>query len=463
MMINNKLGCKILNLCTLVFSVLLAGCSSDDSEKYQPITTITNPDSVEVNQNTSIVISFLGNDSNVPSDAIINISSATYGTASLQNNNTPETVLDDSILYTPDTNYVGTDSITYTICSLTNNEDCVDGTITITVLPVSGVAYTIDQEPYQSLSEYLFFEAPLNELTPTYGVIPYEPISSLFSDYAHKKRFVWMPTGVSATYVEDGDVLNFPVGTILIKNFFYENVQPVGETVIIETRLMLRTTNGWQFANYVWNDDQTDAFYDMEGSFKSIEWLEEGVLKNVNYRIPSASECFTCHKSAAVSIPIGPKPQNLNKNLVYSGTEMNQLQKLIEFGYLENTIPQVINTVVEWNDESHPIDLRLRSYVDINCAHCHSDETHCFYRPMRFAFNESDDNVNLGVCVEPQEQFDGLTYITSPGDINRSMLHFRVSTTLAQRRMPLLGRTLVHEEAVEMIEEWINSLNINCQ
>ncbi|MCB0439502.1 MAG: hypothetical protein KDD20_12250, partial [Mangrovimonas sp.] len=99
---------------------------------------------------------------------------------------------------------------------------------------------------------------------------------------------------------------------------------------------------------------------------------------------------------------------------------------------------------------------------DINCAHCHSDDRHCNYRPMRFAFNESWDEANLGVCVEPQELFDGLNYIVSPNNINRSMLYFRVSTTLAQRRMPLLGRTLVHEEAVALIEDWINSLTTTC-
>ena len=462
-MVNNNWGYKILNLTFLVLAGVITACSSDDSDKYQPISTVTNPDNVELNQNTSVVISFLDNDSSVPLNGIIPISSPSNGNAVLQNNNTLDTVLDDTILYTPNSDYVGIDSISYTICSATNSEDCVDGTISITILPVSGVAYTIDQEPYQSLSEYQFFDGPINELVPAYGVIPYELINALFSDYANKKRFIWMPNGVSATYVSDGVPLNFPVGTILIKNFYYDNVQPNNETVLIETRLMLRTSNGWQFANYVWNDEQTDAFYDMNGGYKNIEWLENDVLKNTNYRIPEANECFTCHQDAAVSTAIGPKPQNLNKNLVYSEVEMNQLQKLIEIGYLENTIPQIINTVVAWDDESQPIDLRVRSYVDINCAHCHSDDRHCFYRPMRFAFNESGDDVNLGVCVEPQEQFGGLTHIVSPGNINRSMLHFRLSTTLAQRRMPLLGRTLVHEEAVEMIEEWINSLNINCQ
>jgi hypothetical protein len=28
--------------------------------------------------------------------------------------------------------------------------------------------------------------------------------------------------------------------------------------------------------------------------------------------------------------------------------------------------------------------------------------------------------------------------------------------------MPLLGRTLKHQEGVQLIEEWINSLTMNC-
>lgn len=462
-MVNNNWGYKILNLTFLVLAGVITACSSDDSDRYQPISTVTNPDTVELNQNTSVVISFLDNDSSVPLNGIISISSSSNGNAVLQNNNTLDTVLDDTILYTPNSDYVGIDSISYIICSATNSEDCVEGTISITVLPVSSVAYTIDQEPHQSLSEYQFFDGPINELVPTYGVTPYEPISALFSDYAHKKRFMWMPEGVSATYVSDGDPLNFPVGTILIKNFYYDNVQPNNETVLIETRLMLNTSNGWQFANYIWNDEQTEAYYDMGGGYKNIEWLENGVLKNTNYRIPEASECFTCHKYDTYSVPIGPKPQNLNKNLVYSDVEMNQLQKLVEVGYLENTIPQVINTVVEWDDETQPLDLRMRSYIDINCAHCHSDNGHCFYRPMKFPFSLTEDPVNMGICVEPENQFGGLTYIVSPGNINRSMLRFRVNTNIGNQKMPLIGRNIIHEEAVVMIEEWINSLTIICE
>ena len=327
----------------------------------------------------------------------------------------------------------------------------------------SPVVYEIDQQLFPLLSQYNFFEGVLKDLNPVYGVIPYEPISALFVDYAHKKRFIWMPEGAKANYVNDYSTLDFPVGTILIKNFYYDNVQPHNTTKILETRLMLKQSNGWQFANYLWNEEQTEASLDLTGRNIPVEWIENGETKNVTYRVPSAAECYTCHKTGETSSPIGPKPQNLDRNYPFATGLQNQLEKLIDFGYLNNNLPFSISSVVNWEDTSQPIDLRVRSYVDINCAHCHFDDGHCNYRPMRFAFHENEDLTNMGVCVEPEELFDGLNDIVSPRDPNRSMLYFRISTTMQQRRMPLLGRTLVHQEAVEMIEEWINSLTITCE
>ena len=90
----------------------------------------------------------------------------------------------------------------------------------------------------------------MKNLAPVYGVVPYELSSPLFSDYAHKKRFIWMPAGVSATYVADNKILDFPVGTVLIKTFYYTTIQPGNVTKIIETRLMIRKDDGWKFYEY---------------------------------------------------------------------------------------------------------------------------------------------------------------------------------------------------------------------
>lgn len=341
-------------------------------------------------------------------------------------------------------------------------------------VPVSPVVVDLTQVPYPKLSDYKFFEGEMKNLTPALNVIPYEPASVLFSDYAHKKRFVWMPVGSKATYNGDGNILELPVGSALIKTFYYDNVQnfAAGSTRIIETRIMIRKATGWIFADYVWNAAQTEALLDNAGSFTQVDWLENGTPKTANYRIPSEEQCIVCHKrreivngnETTVYTPIGIKPQNLNFNRNYGSVSKNQLTKWIEQGYLENnfTFPTAANTTIDYNDTSKPLELRVRSYFDINCAHCHANDRHCDYRPMRFAFNETANNLtNMGVCVETQDMQDfdpALSKIITPGNINRSMLYFRLNTVDEAYRMPLHGRTVIHEEGVQMIEQWINTL-----
>lgn len=329
--------------------------------------------------------------------------------------------------------------------------------------PVSPVVLDLNAVPYANLSTYKFYDGPMKDLVPAYKVIPYDLNSTLFTDYAHKKRFIWMPEGVQATYEGDGTLINFPTGTVLIKNFYYDNVQPSNTTRILETRLMIRKADGWIFANYIWNDQQTEAILDMNGAYVDISWTENGTTMNTNYRIPSEVECLTCHKTGDTPAPIGPKPQNLNKNFTYAGGAQNQLSKWIQEGYLANSLPQNIVSTVDWTDESKPLDLRVRSYLDINCAHCHAESGHCDYRPIRLAFHETESEVNQGVCVEAQQTFNSTQrFIVAKGSALRSVMHYRMNTNDEAARMPLMGRTVIHTEAIQMIEQWINSMDTPC-
>lgn len=332
---------------------------------------------------------------------------------------------------------------------------------------VSPVVLDLEAIPYPKLSDYNLFKAPLSTLQPVYGVIPYEPISSLFSDYASKKRFIWMPENVSATYISDEASLNFPTGTILIKSFYYDHVLPSNTTKILETRLMIKKDDEWVFANYVWNEEQTEAYFDIKGSFVPLRWNQNGSVKEVNYRIPNGVECVTCHNSSEKPLPIATKPQNLNKTYNYSSGNQNQLQKLKDFGYLSD-FPNQVQTMVDYHDTSQNLELRVRSYLDINCAHCHSDHGFCNYRSMRFQFDQTEQAENIGVCQTPDEDIsiyiDGTpTHIVKPGNHEASVLYYRLNTTKENIRMPLRGRTLIHEEAVQMVSQWINSLEDNCE
>jgi uncharacterized repeat protein (TIGR03806 family) len=340
---------------------------------------------------------------------------------------------------------------------------------------ISPVSVNLSTVPYPKLSDYHFFDGPLKNLSPSLDVLPYKPASSLFSDYAHKKRFIWMPKGVKATYNGDGNILELPVGAAIIKTFYYDNVQPSNSTKIIETRVMIRKSTGWIFANYIWNSEQTEAFLDLNGSYQDISWTDEnGQTKNVNYRIPSEVQCITCHKTKqiingneeTIYVPIGIKPQNLNFNYTYSNETKNQLIKWMEVGFADNfNLPTPTNTAVNYEDSSQPIALRARSYLDINCAHCHTENKHCDYRPMRFAYSQTGGslgNTNMGVCVNTEDMQgfpSSLAKIVSPGNIYKSMLFYRINTTDETYRMPLHGRTLIHTEGVTLIEQWINSLS----
>jgi uncharacterized repeat protein (TIGR03806 family) len=323
-----------------------------------------------------------------------------------------------------------------------------------------GVSVDLSKVPYPKLSEYKFFTGEMKEHIPAEGVIPYKPASSLFTDYALKKRYVWLPSNTKANYVSDGEIINLPIGSVLIKTFYYDNVQPSGNTKIIETRLMIRKSSGWIFAEYVWNDDQTEATLQMNGSFVSISWLQNGTPKSTNYRIPSDIECLTCHKTNNQPVPIGIKPQNLNTYYPYSTGTANQLQHWVSKGILNNNLPANIESTIDYNDASQPLKLRLRSYLDINCAHCHKEDSHCDYRPLRLAFSETSQSINMGVCVDPDEFIDpSLVKIILPGNFNKSMMHFRLSSTSESTRMPLLGRTLVHDEGVQLLKDYILSIN----
>jgi len=104
-----------------------------------------------------------------------------------------------------------------------------------------GVNYTLGDPPHARLSQYQFFNGELKNLEPEEGVLPYDLNSPLFSDYAHKARFVWMPEGQAANILEDG-TFDMPAGSIWIKHFYYENDErdlSLGRR-IMETRLLIQ-------------------------------------------------------------------------------------------------------------------------------------------------------------------------------------------------------------------------------
>lgn len=324
------------------------------------------------------------------------------------------------------------------------------------------VAMDVAAKPFEKLSDYHFFKGVLKNLEPNDRVLPYDVITALFTDYAHKARFVWMPEGATAKYVKD-EVLDFPVGTVLIKNFFYEideqNAQKGRR--IIETRLLVKRKDKWDALAYVWNDEQTEATLNIVGDSKKVDYTNaKGKAVHIDYTVLNKNECKNCHNLNNVLMPIGPKVRYLNKDYLFADGLKNQLEKWASIGYLTgyNATANATNKIADaFNPMSGTTEHRAKSYLEINCAHCHRREGSANNSGLFLLLSEQNPE-SWGIMKSPvaagAASGDNL-YDVVPGKPDESILVYRITENDPEVRMPELGRSVTHVEGVELVRQWI--------
>ena len=327
---------------------------------------------------------------------------------------------------------------------------------------IAGVS--IGDKPYDKLSEYGFFQGALSDMTPMDRVLPYDLNNPLFSDYAHKARYVWMPEGSSANYTDEG-LLDFPKDAVLIKSFYYQNDETdltKGHRVI-ETRLLINNGEQWEARSYVWNDEQTEAYYDVVGDIKKVTWIDsDGQQNNVDYIIPNKNQCKGCHYYDHQQMPIGPRVGNMNKDFAYNDGTMNQLSKWKAVGYLKNLPNNEIPLWATWDDpNSGDIHRRAMAYLDINCRHCHNPQGPANTTGLTLEANALPDD-HIGIyksSVAAGAGTGGHGYNIVPGNPEESILYYRMASTETAAMMPELGRRMVHKEGLALIKGWIEQMD----
>ena len=317
-----------------------------------------------------------------------------------------------------------------------------------------------DDLAYETLSEYHFFRPPIHKLFPNDRVVPYDLITPLFSDYSEKARFVWMPPGSSAKAGETGDIL-FADGTVLIKNFYYQdNERDPGK--IVETRLLVKRKSGWDPLTYIWNDDQSEAFLEIAGDFKEITATDhQGKEFTIDYVIPNKNQCKGCHERDRKIVPVGPVLKNLNRDFTYVDGVKNQLVKWSELNYLDEYDP-VRDTfkMADWADPEANLHDRALAYLEVNCGTCHRSDGPANVSGLHLTSDESN-LFNLGVFKAPVSAGKGSgghSYDIVPGDPDASILVYRMESLEPGAMMPELGRKLVHKEGVQLIRDWISGM-----
>ncbi len=300
------------------------------------------------------------------------------------------------------------------------------------------------------LSSFGFFEGGADR--PSSALLSYTLRTPLFTDYAEKQRFLYLPAGTSYSIASDGR-LQFPVGSALIKSFGYHDAS--GRLNVIETRVLLHRAEGWVALPYVWKADGTDAELKVGGARKPVEFMKPGgKAMAISYAVPNKNQCKQCHSTKDSVMPVGPVWQNL----LFPSAKVQQA--FARRAAKDGPRP---HAEAKWDDgKSGRLNDRALAYLRVNCGHCHKP-TGSASNSGLFYDDHARNDAALGIGKRPVAAGRGsgnFDFVIEPGHPERSILIYRMKSTDPGIAMPELGRATAHDEGVALLEAWIRSMPV---
>ncbi|MEO8351371.1 MAG: PQQ-dependent sugar dehydrogenase [Chthoniobacteraceae bacterium] len=328
-----------------------------------------------------------------------------------------------------------------------------------------GLYRLIPREPNVASRPFprLLSETGLVTDTPTLrnapGVIAYAINAPGWHDGATSEHGIAMPPG---TFLRPGGDVVWPWkvddGIVLFQTLTLEGRR-------IETRVLQRQDGDWAAYSYLWNAAQTDAeLVSADGGKVELampigtrEWL-----------VPSRTDCLTCH-SAVAGNALTMNAYQLNRTFAAKDSP-NQIRWLERNDLLrvENLAPPNTPSPLyqrrpvdapryETNDANASTETRARTYLAVNCAHCHVNNGG---GNASMEMEIWKDLVDAHLLGEPPRHgtfgIDGASII-APGDPGRSVLVPRISMR-GPGQMPPVGSLQPDAAGVAKLIEWITSL-----
>ncbi|MBW3542469.1 MAG: PQQ-dependent sugar dehydrogenase [Planctomycetes bacterium] len=344
----------------------------------------------------------------------------------------------------------------------------------------------------QTLSETGLF-ASVADHQPATGVIDYSIRAEPWADGARAERLIGVPGRARLAYQTANNVqvglvrghFDYPSDTVFAKTLSLQTAPSVWRR--IETQLLHRDGDTWRAYTYAWNDDGSDAtLVPAEGLDRTFAVVaqkrgqspedlpseersaagggQSPFLGHVRqtWRYAARTECLVCHTTRAGSIH-GFNPAQLDRTHEREGANDHQLRALVRDGLFDAPGPALAALGVSFPElhdphvESLPLEERARSYLHVNCAHCHrrgGGGTAKFELRKELPLGKT-----LAVGERPsQGTFDIYgAEVIAPGDPYRSVLLYRMAK-LGGGRMPHIGSSVVDERGVRLIRDWIASL-----
>jgi hypothetical protein len=286
--------------------------------------------------------------------------------------------------------------------------------------------------------------------------LPFSPQYALWSDGAKKSRWMHLPKG---TFIDgrNPDVWQFPVGTRFWKEFRFNRRA--------ETRFIERGRDGWHFAAYVWNADETEATLAPEqGILRSVE-----IRDGIRHSIPSRADCRVCHEAGPVhalgvtALQLSPDRDPNAPHAETPPEDAVDLRALIARGLIRG-LPAYVTRTPPRIAAPTPLSRAALGYLNANCGGCHTGtgELSSLSFALNYTLNRpaGQPAPALATAVDKPSKFrvpgmpDAINRLCS-GHPDTSVVVQRMSSRNPLVQMPPLGTHLVDEEAVALIRRWI--------
>jgi gliding motility-associated-like protein len=215
-------------------------------------------DPVSTPEDVAVIVSIFANDTDVPTTGTLVVTQPTNGVVTVNDNGTPNDPSDDIVTYTPNPNYNGVDTFTYTICdnALPTPNCSTPATVTVTVTPKSLIA--LNDETYTFASNVggtipLFSNDTLNGVPITAGQVTVTIIGN---------------AGINGLVVDPiSGVMTIPIGTPEGNyTVIYSIFDPITNQIDQANAIIIIKLNELEINNaFTPNGDGVNEFFEISG------------------------------------------------------------------------------------------------------------------------------------------------------------------------------------------------------
>ena len=322
-------------------------------------------------------------------------------------------------------------------------------------LPAGDCAIDEDAPPSTLADTGCYADVASQTLAPQ--LVPYLLQSPLWSDGAIKRRFLLLPDGQTIDLTTAG-AWQVPIGTLLVKEFWLERVPGSADSRFpVETRFLVkRCEDGdclepWQGYSYQWNASGTSASLLDGNSEARVDWTVEDALGDETthtHIYPSRFQCTRCHNAPAGRV-LGLQTGQLNRKGRYGDAIDGQLAVMEAIGlFSDGTRPSELEeslaTLAPSLDSTYPVADRARSYLHVNCSHCHRRDP-------------DGERPTIDFRVSAPLLADNICDQLTPGDGEGSAIYLR-DMARGAGQMPPLATDLVDDRQLLLTRRWIDEM-----